>query len=378
MKNTEQIKALEAQIAALEVPGYQSNPAVINQILTLKNQLQMLKSAPEPTEQEKERAKDYSEGAIAKAKEIIKPGDTMLDIKRKADLDLQQNVEKNAKVLVPPTIGPATEAETLAAKPYERIGTGGFFAGPQDKSGKPVENGVKAVAKAVGPAAAKAVAEEAQKGVAEEAQKGVLYPPPQTPTPPPGEPDGAPKGDGIDFAAVAKKLGIGVLELVNAFAMGQAGITDPSKLAAGQRMAREQEAAQLKAAQDQAKAELDYQVKKDQLDRIYNTIQQNIQNKFTKERDAEAARVAAAEAEEKYQHDLGLIRAELENAPKKQAAAVELPDWMKASLSKVDAKNAAAAQAAAAGSNEPKTISSEEAHALEAKRKAEAAKRGKN
>lgn len=333
MANEERIKQLESEIAALSQRGMELNPSAVAQALAKKQELANLKATPE----EKEAQKEASANAIAKSKEIIDPSKTMLDIQTKTGLDLKKNVKNAAQYIAPPPPGAATEAETLAAKEYNRIGGGGFFAGPD---AKPVEKGVQAVAKAVGPEAAQAVAQEAG--------KGILYPPPPAPTSPPGEPGGAPKGDGIDFGAIAKKLGIGVLELVNAFAMGQAGITDPSKLAVGQRLAREQEAAQLKASQDQAKAELEFQVKKDQLDREFNAEQQAIQNKFTQDRDAAAAKVAADEAAKKYQYDLGLIRAELDAAKKKQAAAVELPDWMKASLSKVDAKNAAAAQAAPA------------------------------
>lgn len=370
MADDARIKQLESEIAALSQRGMEINPSAVAQVLAKKQELANLKATPE----EKEAQKAAAKNAIDFSKTIIDPAGTMLDIQTKTGLDLKKNVKNAAQYIAPPPPGAATEAETLAANPYNRIGSGGFFAGPEPRPveqgvkavARPVEQGVKAVAKAVGPAAAKAVAEEAQ--------KGVLYPPPQTPTPPPGEPDGAQKGEGIDFGAIAKKLGVGVLELVNAFAMGQAGITDPSKLAAGQRIAREQEAAQLKASQDQAKAELDFQTKKDQLDREFNAEQQAIQNKFTQDRDAAAAKVAADEAAKKYQYDLGLIRAELDAAQQK-ATAADMPDWVKSAMAGLAGKQG---QAAAAGSNEPWTISSEEAHALEAKRKAEAAKRGKN
>ena len=328
--NTDRKKYLEAQIAQLQQRGAGTNPALISELLALKNELAELKTGINPKEIAKE--------AVKKSEEIVQPGDLMLDVQRKTKLDLQKNVEAAAPGIAAqvaaekaarPVQGPATLAETQAAAPYERIGKSGFFAPPAPPK---AEEGAKAVSKVLGA--------EAGKAVKDEVEKGSLYPPPDQPPNPPGAPDGAPGG--VDFGAIAKKLGIGVMELVNAFAMGQAGITDPTKLAAGQRAAREDQAAQLKASQDQAKAELDAQVKKDQLDREFNATQQAIQNQFNVDRDANAAKVAADEAAKKYQNDLGLIQAELVNAQKKQSMA-DQPEWLRAALAGLAGKQGAAA-----------------------------------
>jgi uncharacterized lipoprotein YehR (DUF1307 family) len=337
--NTDRKKELERKIAELQQRGAGTNPALISELLALKNELAELKTGINPKEIAKE--------AVKKSEEIVQPGDLMLDVQRKTKLDLQKNVEAAAPGIAAqvaaekaarPVQGPATLAETQAAAPYERIGKSGFFAPPAPPK---AEEGAKAVSKVLGP--------EAGKAVKDEVEKGSLYPPPDQPPNPPGAPDGAPGG--VDFGAIAKKLGIGVMELVNAFAMGQAGITDPTKLAAGQRAAREDQAAQLKASQDQAKAELDYQINKDKLDQDFQTAQQNIQNDFIVTRDTEAARVAKAEADAKYQHDLGLIRAELDMAQKKAAEASrgDMAEVYQRALQTLAGKQGAAAAAEKTG-----------------------------
>src|SRR5512133_119059 len=216
-------------------------------------------------------------------------------------------------------VGPATLAETEAAPQFQRIAGGGFFKGPDEPPVAPAAPMAtirgKPVAAEIPPKAEiKTGAVEPSPALEPVADGKKAYP--------------LVEGKEFDWGALAKKLGVGVAELVNAFAMGQAGVTDMSQLATGQRLAREGEAAQLKAQQDMAQAELDAQVRKDQLDREYEATQQAIQNKFTIDRDENQAKIAASEAAKKYQYDLGLIRAELANAQKKQAIQ-DQPEWVK-------------------------------------------------
>jgi hypothetical protein len=201
--------------------------------------------------------------------------------------------------------GPATPEQDVAAKPYEQIGQSGFFKGP-------------AKVEAVQPVAPVAPIEPEKAVVPEKAYDGVYPPPPELE-------EIAPKDKpGPDWGGIAKKLGVSALELVNAFAMGQAGVTDTSQLAYGQRLAREAEDKQLEAAQDQAQAEMEANALKAELDRKYQAEQQRIQNEFTVSRDARAATTSKAAADEAYQHELGLINAQL--TEKKAAAA---PEWVK-------------------------------------------------
>jgi hypothetical protein len=207
--------------------------------------------------------------------------------------------------------GPATQAENDAAQQYQRIGTGGFFKEPD---ALPVAHADEAKALPVAGVPLASMSKDAVK-----------------PAEPPAIDNADPIADkkvesvmaenpGFDFSGMAKKLGIGIAELVNAFAMGKAGVTDMSQLATGQRLAREGEATKLKASQDQADKELAAQTQKDELDRAYQAEQQAIQNEFTVTRDAKAAQDAANAADAKYQHDLGLIKAELTANTQKAAA----------------------------------------------------------
>jgi hypothetical protein len=208
--------------------------------------------------------------------------------------------------------GPATQAENDAASQYQRIGNGGFFKEPDALPAAPA---VEAKALPVAGVPLAALSKDTIK-----------------PGEPPAIDNAAPIADkkveavmaenpGFDFAGMAKKLGVGIAELVNAYAMGQAGVTDMSQLATGQRLAREGEATKLAAAQSQADKELAAQAKKDDLDRAYQAEQQAIQNQFTIDRDAKGAQDAADAADAKYQHDLGLIRAELAADAQKTATA---------------------------------------------------------
>jgi hypothetical protein len=208
--------------------------------------------------------------------------------------------------------GPATQAENDAAQQYSRIGTGGFFKEPDALPAAPAAE-AKALPVAGVPLAAlskdtikpgEPLAIDNASPITEKKAEAIMA-----------------ENPGFDFAGMAKKLGVGIAELVNAYAMGQAGVTDMSQLATGQRLAREGEATKLEAAQSQADKELAAQVKKDELDRAYQAEQQAIQNEFTVTRDAKAAQEAADAADAKYQHDLGLIRAELTANTQKAAAA---------------------------------------------------------
>jgi hypothetical protein len=269
--------------------------------------------------------------------------------------------------------GPATQAENDAASQYQRIGNGGFFKEPDALPAAPA---VEAKALPVAGVPLAALSKDTIK-----------------PGEPPAIDNAEPIADkkveavmaekpGFDFAGMAKKLGVGIAELVNAYAMGQAGVTDMSQLATGQRLAREGEATKLAAAQSQADKELAAQAKKDDLDRAYQAEQQAIQNQFTIDRDAKGAQDAADAADAKYQHDLGLINAEL-TANTQKAAAQKRGEsdsiFAQALRGMVAERNGSAGLAqSAAGAPVSGTISASQAQALEAKRRAEAAKRGKN
>ncbi len=241
-------------------------------------------------------------------------------------------------------VGPATQAENDAAGQYQRIGGGGFFKEPDALPAAPAVE-----AKPI-PAPGLAVADLAKDTVktAEAPAINNALPVAERKAELPALP-----GE-YDWGALAKKLGVGVAELVNAFAMGQAGVTDMSQLATGQRLAREGEAAQLKAQQDIAAAELAAQVRKDELDREYEATQQAIQNQFTLDRDQSAAKIAADEAAKKYQYDLGLIRAELASAQKKQAVQ-DQPEWVKNTMAALAGKQGAAAAEKPAAKPEAKS-----------------------
>lgn len=229
-------------------------------------------------------------------------------------------------------VGPATLAETEATPQFQRIAGGGFFKGPDEPDVKPAAKPAEI------PAAPVATVLPAK----DEIKPGAVEPPKDLPPIAEKKAELPALPAEFDWGALAKKLGVGVAELVNAVAMGQAGVTDMSQLATGQRLAREGEAAQLKAQQDMAQAELDAQVRKDQLDREYEATQQAIQNQFTLDRDKAAAKIAADEAAQKYQYDLGLIRAELAQAQKKQAIQ-DQPEWVKNTMAALAGKQGKAA-----------------------------------
>jgi hypothetical protein len=290
---------LVAKIASLEGKSG-NNTANIAELMRLKGQLAVTDAKSLPELQAKTNA-DIQAAAKAVAPSLVNPKPP---VQGAASLAETQAAGPYGKIAESgffagptdkrPAQGAATLAETLAAKPYEQIGSSGHYAGPNPPIADVSAPGLSAQIPAKDTIAKAGMKENPAEAIAEKAPEYPLV-----------------EGKPFDWGGLAKKLGVGALELINAFALGKAGVTDPSQLASGQRLAREGEATKLAAAQAQADKELAAQAKKDELDRAYQAEQQAIQNQFTIDRDAKSAQDAAAAADAKYQHDLGLIRAEL-------------------------------------------------------------------
>jgi hypothetical protein len=210
----------------------------------------------------------------------------------------------------------ATQGETEAAAPYSAIGESGHFKGPQPE----VEAEPAPAAIAVPPIAGAGI------------EKDKIA----TAEPPAVEPaqaiadkkaDLPPLPNGMDWGKLAKNLGVGLAELVNAFALGEAGVTDPNQLATYKRLGREQEAAQLQAQKDQAQKELDFAAKKDELNRAYEAAQAKIQNDFILTRDQAQAEASMSQLQQEHQNKLSEINAEYQKQAR-SGAAEKMPEWV--------------------------------------------------
>jgi len=214
-------------------------------------------------------------------------------------------------------VGPPTKQDVDSAAPYHREGTSGFFKEPAEHASTPAITSSPTAQVAIPPidkgtvATAEPPAIDKAMPISEKSAQAIVE-----------------QNPGFDWAGAAKKFGVGILELVNAFALGEAGVTNPDELATTKRLAREDEATKLQAQKDQAAKELDASTKKDELDRQYQAEQNRIQNQFTIDRDATKAEADKAAAEKDYQYKLGEIGAQNKSEAAKTSGSAKAPSWV--------------------------------------------------
>ncbi len=233
--------------------------------------------------------------------------------------------------------GPATEAETAATKPYERIGNAQFFKGPGEKPG---EENIASTPDTSAPQVDNKMPEKA------EIAKGEM--PQATPEPPVAEKKAeavTEKGfGGVDWKTVGRNL----LELINAGAAGQAGITNPEMLATGQRVKREQAAAQLAAEQKATSDRLAAEQQAAQLDRNFKMNQAALDRQFNIDQDATKYKAASAQLAAEHQNRMAEIAQEHAYTTGSAGAAGKPPAWLQAAVANMKAnQNKPAAKAEA-------------------------------